>query len=86
MAKRHLTFDEQIAEQQQEVWELAGICDIDQLNLRNRIFEKGLVMEESECLMTLYKKDSVDVKKDYFLVLAEMKKFYRKISKSSCRK
>ncbi|MDR6120615.1 hypothetical protein QFZ87_000212 [Bacillus sp. SLBN-46] len=77
-----LTLDEQIKKQQQEVWELAELCDSEKMNNRDRIFEKGLVMEETEVLLNMFRHDSEEVKKDYLLVLNEMRKFYKKISKS----
>ena len=80
MAKR--TLEDQIKKQQKEVWDIAEICDTDQMKLKDRIFEQGLVMEETKCLKNLYNDNSDEMKKDYLLLLSEMKVFYQKISKS----
>ncbi|RLQ89954.1 hypothetical protein [Falsibacillus albus] len=80
MAK--LTLDQQIKKQQNIVWELAENCSSDQLRLKDRIFEHGLVVEESNCLKAIYDNDSDENKKDYLVVLNEMGKFYKKVMKS----
>jgi len=52
------------------------------MKLKDRIFEQGLVMEETRILKNLYDDNSDEVKEDYLLLLSEMKVFYQKISKS----
>lgn len=82
MARAKKNIDEQIKKQQQEVWELAELCDSEQMKIKDQIYEQGLVYIETELLRKMFDDDSEEVKKDYLLLLNEMRKFYKKISKS----
>jgi hypothetical protein len=81
MAKKALTYDEQIKEQQQIVWAMAEEIDVEKLKNVERIFHSGLVFEESEIMLKMFKDNSVELRKDYLLLLNEARMFYRKILK-----
>lgn len=82
MTQAKLSLDEQIKKQQQEVWEIAELCDSNQMKIKDQIYEQGLVYMETELLRKMFDDDSDDIKKQYLLLLNEMRKFYKKISKS----
>lgn len=80
MARKKQSLDEQIKQWQEEVWSLAEFCDSEQLKIKDQIYEQGLVYMETEILRKLFDDDSDEVKKDYLLLLNEMRKFYKKVT------
>ena len=81
MARPKLSLDEQIKKFQEDAWSLAEKCSTEHMNLKNQIFEQGLVSSESECLKKIFIDDSEENKKDYLLLLSEMRVFYTKIAR-----
>ncbi|HDR7596324.1 TPA: hypothetical protein QCX59_005618 [Bacillus mycoides] len=49
------------------------------MKLKDKIYESGLVVEESKCLMKLSQDESNEVMKEYMNILKEMRTFYRKM-------
>jgi len=82
MAHIKPTLQEQIKIQQDVVWSLAEKCSSDHMKLKDRVFEQGLVVEETKYLKAMFDDESDEIKKEYLLVLTEMKKFYSRIVKS----
>lgn len=76
-----LTYDKQIQNTQKIVWELADQINVEQLKNSDRIFHSGLVFEESEMLLKMFKDNSIELKQDYLILLNEAKKFYKKMVK-----
>jgi hypothetical protein len=80
MAKQ--TVEDQIKNQQKDTWEMAEQCDSNQMKVTDQIFEKGLVVAETEALMNMFNDESSETKKVYLVILNELRKFYNKILKS----
>ncbi|MCU4842303.1 hypothetical protein OCF09_26820 [Bacillus cereus] len=72
---------ERVKKYQKEAWEIAEKCDTNLMNLKDRIYETGLMMEESKCLMRLSQDETDEAMKDYIDILKEMRAFYRKSMK-----
>lgn len=81
MARAKLSLDEQIEKWQSEVWSLAEQCDTNQLKLKDRLMESGMVFEEAEILRKIFEDDTnEEVKKEYVMLLNLMIRFYKKHS------
>jgi hypothetical protein len=76
MAKQSL--DLKIEKQQKEAWELAELIDNEQLKNKEKIFERGLIEEETDFLKN---PESEEAKNNYLALLLEMKSFYKKIAR-----
>ncbi|MCD4646691.1 MULTISPECIES: hypothetical protein [Bacillus cereus group] len=74
-----LKLKERVEKYQNEVWETAEKCDTNLMKLKDKIYESGLVVEESKCLMKLSQDESNEVMKEYMNILKEMRTFYRKM-------
>lgn len=81
MARPLKNIDEQIKKLQSEAWSLAEQCDTNQLKLKDRLMESGMVLEEAEMLRKLFEDDTnEEVKKEYAMLLNLMIRFYKKHS------
>lgn len=81
MARHKKNLDEQIKKLQSEAWTLAEKCDTNQLKLKDRLMESGMVLEEVEILKKLFENDTnEEVKKEYIELLNLMIRFYKKHS------
>ncbi|OOQ93946.1 hypothetical protein [Bacillus cereus] len=72
---------ERVEKYQNEVWETAEKCDTNLMKLKDKIYESGLVVEESKCLMKLSQVETDEAIKEYMNILKEMRIFYRKVMK-----
>ncbi|MED0993660.1 hypothetical protein [Bacillus nitratireducens] len=70
---------ERVEKYQNEVWEMAEKCDTNLMKLKDKIYESGLVVEESKCLMKLSQDETDEAMKEYMNILKEMRMFYRKM-------
>lgn len=70
---------QQITDLQEKVWEVAEQCNESRFNARERIFEQGLITEETKCLTNIFNNDSKENLKEYLELLIEMKIFYSRI-------
>ncbi len=70
---------QQITDLQEKVWEVAEQCNKSRFNARERIFEQGLITEETKCLTNIFSNDSKENLKEYLELLIEMKIFYSRI-------
>jgi hypothetical protein len=71
------SLEQQIEKQQKQAWTLAELIDNEQLKNKDRIFERGLIEEETDYLKN---PESEEAKKRYLELLAEMKRFYGRIA------
>ncbi|MFC5734060.1 hypothetical protein [Cytobacillus gottheilii] len=78
---KHQSLDEQIEQRQKDSWIIADLCDSEQMTNRDRIFEKGLVMEEVDLMKKIFEDNLDKDKEEYIVVLNLMKQFYNKIAK-----
>lgn len=76
------TLDNQIAKLQNSAWTLAEECRTELMKVKDQIFERGLIMAETECLKALNKEASDETKRDYLEVLHEAHRFYKRIAKA----
>ncbi|MEH7624540.1 hypothetical protein CN939_30670 [Bacillus thuringiensis] len=70
---------ERVEKYQNEVWEMAEKCDTNLMKLKDKIYESGLVVEESKCLMNLSQDETDEELEEYMNILKEMRTFYRKM-------
>ncbi|HFJ9371735.1 TPA: hypothetical protein ACGW7B_002257 [Bacillus nitratireducens] len=68
----------QVEKYQKEAWELAEKCDTNLMNLKDRIYESGLVVEENKCLMKLAQDKTDEAMSEYLAILKAMKVFYQR--------
>ncbi len=61
--------------------ETAGKCDTNLMNLKDKIYESGLVVEESKCLMKLSQGETDEGRKEYMDTLKEMRILSRRMMK-----
>lgn len=81
MARAKKNLDEQIKKLQSEAWSLAEQCDTNQLKLKDRLMESGMILEEAEMLRKLFEDDvNEEIKKEYIELLNIMIRFYKKHS------
>lgn len=70
---------QRITDLQEDVWKITEQCNKEQFNLKQRIFEQGLITEETKCLTNIFNNDSKENLKEYLELLIEMKIFYSRI-------
>jgi hypothetical protein len=63
------------------VQETAGKCDTNLMKLKDKIYESGLVVEESKCLMKLSQGETDEGMKEYMDTLKEMRILSRRMMK-----
>lgn len=61
--------------------ETAGKCDTNLMKLKDKIYESGLVVEESKCLMKLSQGETDEGMKGYMDTLKEMRILSRRMMK-----
>lgn len=61
--------------------ETAGKCDTNLMKLKDKIYESGLVVEESKCLMKLSQGETDEGMKEYMDTLKEMRILSRRMMK-----